>query len=102
MSFLIQLLLPRNLDKSATASSQFAQVRHELTEKFGGVTVFSRAAADGLWESEEGKVERDEMVLFEVMSASLKPRWWRSYRQQLEQRFSQKEIMVRVQKVRRL
>ena len=47
---LVQLLLPIHLpDGSAVPPEAFARVRVELTERFGGVTAYSRSPATGLW-----------------------------------------------------
>lgn len=102
MSILVQLLLPRKSREKANPSPYFKDVRDELTAKFGGVTVYSRASAEGLWESEGGVVEQDEMVLFEVMAEKLQKRWWRNYRQLLEARFEQTEIVIRAHRMTRL
>lgn len=80
----------------------FDQVRTELAEKFGGVTVFVRSPAVGLWEDDDGEVQRDDVVLLEVMAAHVDHGLWRGYRQQLEQRFLQDEVLVRASAVERL
>ena len=77
-------------------------MRKELTQKFGGVTVYSQAPAEGLWKPESGKTIRDEVVLFEVMTDRLAKRWWKEYRSELEERFEQAEILIRAQKVLKL
>jgi hypothetical protein len=102
MPYLIQLLLPRNRGSESHPAALFQQVREELNEKFGGVTVYSRSPAEGLWTTDGDEVVRDEIVLFEVMAKKLGRRWWRKYRRELEQRFEQTEIIVRAQKMRRL
>ena len=75
----------------------FATVRAELTEAFGGVTAYQRAPATGLWEDGDEAVQRDDLVLFEVMVESLDRGWWRDYRRELERLFRQDEIVVRAQ-----
>ena len=102
MSVLVQLLLPRNTGMTTIPSVCFQQVRDELTTKFGGVTVYSRSTAEGLWESQSGVVERDEMILFEVMADSFQKSWWRKYREELELRFQQTEIVIRAHSITRL
>ncbi len=102
MPYLIQLLLPNSTDAKEAHTQLLRAVREELTAKFGGVTAYSRASAEGLWEARPGVVERDEMVLFEVMAKSLKKRWWRRYRCKLEAQFAQSEIVVRALKISRL
>ena len=47
---LVQLLLPLNDDKGRRFSAQaFRGLAQELTEKFGGVTSFTRTPAEGRW-----------------------------------------------------
>jgi hypothetical protein len=66
---LVQLLLAL-VDERAI----FEAVMHELTERFGGVTAYSRAPAAGRWKSAS---------------------WWARYRRGLEKRLQQKELVVR-------
>lgn len=76
--------------------------RHELLERFGGVTAYQRAPAHGLWESPHGEVARDEVVIFEVMTDMLDRAWWDRYRVTLEQRFRQDEVLIRALPCERL
>ena len=95
--YLIQLFLPLYDNKgSAIGEEHFATVRHHLTENFGGVTAYSRAPAKGFWK-DEGKVHKDDIVVFEVMAEKLDKQWWQGYRQVLEARFRQEEILIRAQ-----
>jgi hypothetical protein len=80
----------------------YARVKDELTEKFGGLTAYARAPAEGLWESQEGRTQRDDIVVYEVMAEELDRAWWKEYRQELEQRFRQRELVVRAQEAFRL
>ena len=93
---LVQILLPVNRqDGSAVSAEEFARVRIELTERFGGVTAYSRSPATGLWKSAEDEVERDQVIMVEVVVDEFDPRWWEHYRQALERRFDQQEIHAR-------
>ena len=99
---LIQILLPLYDNAGAPLPGElFAQVREELAGTFGGLTAFTRAPAEGLW-TDRGKTARDDIVVFEVMAERLDERWWRAYRDKLEQRFRQDEIIVRAQETRLL
>ena len=94
---LIQLYLPLYDEKGATISHEsFIAVRDLLTQRFGGITTYSRAPAKGLWK-DRGKVKRDDIVVFEVITQRLDRRWWRAYRKTLEARFRQKQLLVRAQ-----
>lgn len=93
---LVQLFLPVRDDAgNAFDRALYAQVRQELTEVFGGVTAYQRAPAVGLWEAPDGEVERDDIVLFEVMTDGLDRTWWARYRGMLAERFRQDEVLVR-------
>lgn len=100
---LIQLFLPLH-DNAGEVFPKllFDRVRAELTNQFGGVTAFVRSPAVGVWENGAGAVQRDEVVLFEVMAPQLDRRWWASYRQDLQRRFAQDEVLVRATEVERL
>ena len=95
--FLIQILLPlRDNQGKPIARRHFTGFSTRLTGKFGGVTVYSRAPATGLWKKNSpGKVERDDIVIFEVMSAKLARQWWSRERRHLESLFRQHEVIVR-------
>ena len=93
---LVQILLPlRDAERQPFAKSLYTEVRCELTERHGGVTAWLRAPAIGLWEDETGEIERDELVLIEVVVDAFDREWWREYRGALAQRFAQDEIHVR-------
>ena len=93
---LVQILLPTNRQNgSAVSADEFARVRAELTEQFGGVTAYSRSPATGLWKRDGDEVERDQVIMVEVVVDTFDPRWWESYRQDLERRFDQEKIHAR-------
>jgi hypothetical protein len=95
---LVQILLPTHTgDGVAVAAEQFARVRVELTERFGGVTAYSRTSpATGLWKRDEDEViERDRVIMVEVVVEAFDREWWVAYREQLETRFEQEEVHVR-------
>lgn len=99
---LVQILLPL-FDNSGRSlpREEYERVRTELTERFGGLTVYTRAPAEGLWKSENGE-SRDDIVIFEVMAETLDASWWHDYRHDLERRFRQEKIVIRAQETRLL
>ena len=86
------------LPRSQLRKELFRAVRSELTERFGGLTAFTRAPAEGLWKS-EGQTHHDDILVFEVMTKDVNSGWWRSYRADLETRFGQDQIIIRVQDI---
>ena len=90
---LIQLLLPlRMRDGGDVPAEMFAAVRMELTQRFGGVTAYSRSPATGLWKRTEADIERDQVIMIEVVVEAFDRDWWAQYREQLAQRFGQEEV----------
>jgi hypothetical protein len=95
--YLVQLLLPlADGDGRRMPREAFDQVRRELTERFGGATLYLRAPAEGAWKDAGGEVEQDDVVVAEVMVHSAEREWWMGYRAELEQRFGQEELLARL------
>lgn len=110
---LIQLLLPLyDNEDQRFSESMYAGVREELLKHFGGVTIYSRAPAKGLWQQGAtlgvGGAEavqnphRDELLIHEVMVEKLDEIWWAEYRRELEQRFRQLTLVVRAHEIQLL
>jgi hypothetical protein len=95
---LVQVLLPtQTRERSPVLPEQFARVRVELTEQFGGVTAYSRSPATGLWKRDDGDgIERDQVIMIEVVVEVFDREWWTRYREQLETRFGQDLVHARV------
>ena len=101
---LVQMLLPvRAEDGRPFARELFDLVRDEIVDEFGGLTAHVRAPATGLWrESDDARAVRDDVVLFEVMVETLDHAWWSAYRDRLQQRFEQDELVIRAVAMERL
>ena len=100
--YLVQILLPLTDDAGHRfESAAYGRVRKELSDRFGGITSFTRAPAQGMWK-EGGHVSRDDLVVFEVMARDIDRPWWERYRADLEQRFLQETIVVRAIRVEML
>lgn len=100
---LVQILLPvYDNQQNPQPHEEFRRVRRELTERFGGLTVYTRAPAEGMWKLNDNHTTRDDIVIFEVMASQLDATWWRNYRHDLEARFRQDVIVIRAQQTRLL
>ena len=99
---LVQILLPlSDNDRHPFPRDHYDKVALELTERFGGVTAFTRSPAEGRWKG-RGDTLSEEMVVIEVMIEDLDHAWWASYRADLELKFRQLKVVVRAQKVQLL
>jgi len=98
MRYLVEILLPITGDDGRLV---LERVRNELTDAFGDVTMHANAPAEGLWKN-EGDVDRDRIVVVEVMTDKLDRQWWEAYRRELETRLGQDEIVIRAAQVERL
>ncbi len=100
--YLIQILLPL-YDNEGTPfpPHEYAQIRDELAERFGGITAYVRSPAEGLWRA-PGNTVCDEIVIYEIMTDKLESAWWQAYREGLSARFRQEMLIVRVSEMRLL
>jgi hypothetical protein len=101
--YLVQLLLPLYDNANVRFPREtFDHVRQELTDRFGGVTAFLRSPGEGFWRIAENAINRDDVVIFEVMADQLDRPWWARYREDLERRFRQIELVIRASSIERL
>ena len=93
----VEILLPlRHGDGTQVSEAEFTRLRSLLTERFGGLTAFLRAPAEGTWRNAEvGDVDEDEIAVLEVMTETIDAGWWADFRKDLEERLGQKEIVIR-------
>ena len=92
---LVQLLLPLNDSLGQPYGDEVLRtINATLASQFGGVTAFLRSPAKGRWINNH-KVERDDVVVVEVMASILDHAWWASFRSKLENTLDQKEIVLR-------
>jgi hypothetical protein len=99
---LVQILLPlADNEGRPFPGADYARLRQELSDRFGGITSYSRAPAEGLWK-DGGETSRDDVVIFEVMAETLDRAWWQGCRVGLEARFRQDAIVMRALPIERL
>ncbi|WGQ10697.1 inorganic diphosphatase [Pedobacter gandavensis] len=100
LDWLVEIFLPLYDDNGRVfPETSYAELRKELTAKFGGLTEYSRNMAKGFWKPKEGKVERDELLVFEVMCAELDPDFWERLKLRLLKIFKQDSLIIRCSKI---
>ena len=93
---LVQVLVPvYDNDGQPFPAAEFRRIRQELTTRFGGVTAYTRAPAEGTWEDDQGRIHHDDVAVVEVMVETLDRGWWSGYRRELAARVRQTELVVR-------
>lgn len=98
---LIQILLPLEEEGVPFPAEQYDQLEQELTDRFGGVTSFSRTPAEGRWK-QGAQTEHDDIVVLEVMTDHVDRSWWAALRERLTEEFRQDELVIRCQPIERL
>jgi hypothetical protein len=99
---IIEIFLP--LDTGAGAAVPLETIEGlvaGLADRFGGATAFTREPAEGLWKSAT-TMQRDRIIIVEVVVEEVDEAWWRDYRTRLEAEFDQEEIMIRVTACRKI
>ena len=97
---LVQILLP-HYDNNGRRfpAALYRVVETELAERFGGVTFYSRSAAEGTWKDARGSKHCDDIVVVEVMVDRLDRRWWARFRRHMATKFRQRELVVRASSI---
>jgi hypothetical protein len=94
---LVEVFLPLNTNADTPQPIElFRRVREQLADQFGGVTVFTRNPAKGISLLEDNERAEDDIIVYEVMVEAVDRHWWQSYKRDLEERFQQEEILIRV------
>lgn len=95
--YLFEIFLPLNTnDATSQPVELFRRVREQLADQFGGVTAFTRNPAKGISLQEGNERVDDDIIVYEVMVEAVDRFWWQSYKRDLEERFHQEEILIRV------
>jgi hypothetical protein len=98
-AFLVEILVPKTTGKGQPVTQEwFEDFMKELTQTFGGATSFVRSPGLGLWR-DRGEMQRDTIVVVEVMAEELKQDYWASLRRRLERELLQEEIVIRAQEI---
>src|SRR5688500_4956974 len=66
-----------------------------LADRFGGATAYTREPAEGLWKRAT-TIERDRIIIVEVVVDEIDEVWWHDYRRKLETEFQQDKVLIRV------
>lgn len=100
--YLVQMLLPLADNRGKRISrASFIHVKDELARRFGGVTAYVQAPAEGQW-IDRGRKVHDQVITIEVMTNGLHRKWWKRYRKTLEAKFRQREVVLRATKMKML
>ena len=99
---LIEILLPLVDDeRKPIADDLYDRLAEQLTDKFGGVTSFTRAPAEGRWR-DGGTTDHDDIVVLEVMTETIDRAWWSQLRLRLMKEFKQEDVVIRSSLIERL
>ncbi|MCF0075275.1 hypothetical protein LZD49_32645 [Dyadobacter sp. CY261] len=94
--YLMQIFLPtRDNQGDSIPEEHFLALRDELTDRFGGVTIYTRAPVEGIWKPSENNAQVDQLVIYEVLLGSLEISYWKKVKSRLETSFMQAQIMMR-------
>jgi hypothetical protein len=92
----VEIFLPLDKGSGAPVAGEMIEgIVKGLADRFGGATAFTREPADGLWKR-DAAIERDRIIIVEVVVRELDEGWWKDYQGRLEKDFEQDSIMIRV------
>jgi hypothetical protein len=93
---LVQILLPLyNKEGKPFEASVYDKIKKELTQEFGGLTAYTRSPAIGTWKTDDEKVIKDDVYVYEVMASEIDRNYWSLYKMKLQKAFQQEELIIR-------
>lgn len=99
---IVEVFLPLDTREGEPISREvFDGIIDDLAERFGGATAFTRAPTEGFWKQGE-TIERDRVIIIEVIVEKLDTVWWAEFRKTLEHKFEQDEVLIRATPCRKL
>lgn len=101
---LVQLFIPLYDQQGKPFPEKFYTAIHtELSEKFGGLTVYTRSSATGIWKENKQKTVHDKLMVYEVLIEDLADRsYWIKLKSKLENQFSQEELLLLISTVQKI
>ena len=94
---LVQILLPvYGNDGRPLLQDTYGAIRDELVARFGGLTAFTQSPAEGFWNPGDRELQRDEIIMIEVMVPTIEHAWWALFRNRVQDLLAQESIVVRV------
>lgn len=102
-TLLIQLLVPvYDSEGKRFPARYYSQLQRKLTDKFGGLTIYSRNPAEGFWKEGKSQTVKEEMLVCEVMAVEADPDFWQKLKLTLVEQFDQEEIVITSCKISRI
>ena len=96
---LVQVLLPLFDNKGRRFPKQILdEIAGDFTERFGGLTAYTRSPAEGRWK-QGSSTNHDDVVVLEIMVQNIDRAWWSRTRAELERQFQQEVIVIRSQAI---
>ncbi|MES2454784.1 MAG: inorganic diphosphatase [Bacteroidota bacterium] len=100
---LIQLVVPVYDPKGKRFPKRhYSQLHSQLTDKFGGLTVYRRSPAKGFWKQDEGQTVKEKILVYEVMAANVELDFWQKLKASLLKKFEQDELLITSSKISRV
>lgn len=93
---LIQVFLP--LEGKNGRRPDIVRIEAEFDQKFGGVSTYRQSPVSGKW-LKDGRVERDDLLVIEVLAGSFDTQYWSKFRSGLEKLLGEQEILIRALKI---
>ncbi|ETZ24184.1 inorganic diphosphatase [Pedobacter sp. V48] len=100
VKMLVELFLPLyDGNGEVFPEKLYAELREELTAKFGGLTAYSRNPVKGFWKPAGNHAEKDVLLVFEVMCEKVETEFWDELKARLLKTFKQDSLIIRCSKI---
>jgi inorganic pyrophosphatase len=97
---LVELFLPLYDNQGKHfGTHKFKKIRDLLTDKFGGITEYTRNPASGFWKKDDEQTVKDMLLIIEVMCAEVDMDFWNNLKVKLLKSFQQDQIVIRCSEI---
>jgi inorganic pyrophosphatase len=71
----------------------YTNLHQKLTEKFGGLTMYSRVPVTGFWKENSKTTLKEDIIVYEVLAAEIDDKFWTKLKAWVLKAFNQEEII---------
>ncbi|MFI5452940.1 inorganic diphosphatase [Pedobacter sp. UC225_61] len=96
----IELFIPVYSKKGKSFPKKYYSSLHQkLTDKFGGLTMYSRVPVTGFWKENSSATLKEDIIVYEVLASEIDEKFWDKLKKWALKTFNQDEIMIHVSSI---
>ncbi|MFD0941497.1 inorganic diphosphatase [Pedobacter boryungensis] len=96
----IELFIPvYNKKGKPFPKKYYTNLHQKLTDKFGGLTMYSRVPVIGFWKENTANTVKENIIVYEVLATEIDDKFWSKLKKWILKTFAQEEIIIHISSV---